>query len=626
MSDPFSITTWRNAFTKHGQKFGWGLVVIFSLPLVIGFGWSQFSRGGQSEAAATSANKVIMTVNGQAVTQAQFLSVAQSSRSRSGPGEQFAESQGKIVEQLVTMTVIEQEARKRGIHADDAEVDKTIARIREEQLGAKSSDAEWESFVEHARHMSAREFREEVSKQMLGQALLKHMKEEEKISPEDLKNQSAEVKLQVVLVPTLTSNPFASRQPGMPAPLPEPEALKRAEALRASAEKGADMAALAKANSSDMLTNKKGGATDWKPEYKGGGPGSPFGALGYGKEFDEAVHKTPAGGFTPVVKASSFSKGYIFARVLEKRTNQPKDYDPKKVMEELKDQRANARLNDLLKKLLKQARIEIKDPEKKAYYDVFKVRDGGQKSAMAQMGYGDAGDAPSKAELDRLQQQVDTEFESLYKVRKDDPTIALILVNSLNRKRFDPRLSPQEKDALRDRLIVLYETVLKGVENREYRFTLAGLYHEKKQDDLALKQYEMISKLMAADPPADQNARQAAKAARTRLATSYRDLGKPDFAAKEQQKVAEITKEIDEETRKETERKAAAAKKAQEDARAAAAKKKESTSRKPDTGAQAPGSSAVTGGTLTVPPGGSSTLNTTVPLPAGKAPEPKPGR
>ena len=51
MADLTSITTWRNMFTKHGSKFGWGLVVLFGGPMILQFGLNGL-RGGDRNPTA----------------------------------------------------------------------------------------------------------------------------------------------------------------------------------------------------------------------------------------------------------------------------------------------------------------------------------------------------------------------------------------------------------------------------------------------------------------------------------------------------------------------------------------------------------------------------------------------
>lgn len=102
MADPLSITAWRNTFTKHGSKFGWGLALIFGLPLVVQFGLSQYSGMGNNRAGAdASQNAQIARVNGEPITMKQFLQITQ--RMQAQPGPQFAQAQGGALDQLISL-------------------------------------------------------------------------------------------------------------------------------------------------------------------------------------------------------------------------------------------------------------------------------------------------------------------------------------------------------------------------------------------------------------------------------------------------------------------------------------------------------------------------------------------
>jgi parvulin-like peptidyl-prolyl isomerase len=545
MADPFSIATWRNVFVRHGQKFGWGLAIVLGLPMVIGFGLSQYTGRGQQANIAASRNAILATVNGIPVTEGRFTSELQRAPDKQ-PGEQYASTQGQILQSLIAEAVLQQEAKRRGATVSDAEIDRQIATERERVLGKNASDSDWEDYVTRATGMSASEYRDTLAQdpRMLAQALIANIKQGIKVTEQDAKNQSAEVRLTLVLIPAGKPTPFS---PGVK-PLPDADAQKKAEDLLAKAKAGGDLAAIAKANSSDPSA-KKGGDTDWKHEYQMMSP--TFGALGYGKDFDAAVQKTPTGQFTDVIKVAGFGQGYAFAKVMDRRNNLPKTFDVKQEMEKLKDQQATLQFSDLLQKGVKTAKVEFNDADKKAFYDRTKLEQMQQEQMMAQFGQGNAADAPTAADVQKQQAMVDSEFEALLKRHPDDPTAALLVASSLKAKRFARDTTPAQRDQIRDRLIQLYESALKTTEDRNIRFELADLYHEKKDDAKAGREYQMIARLLNADPPYNLQTMQAAMMTHNRLVTAFRSVNLPEDAAKEQTKADEVRKQLAEEQKKE---------------------------------------------------------------------------
>lgn len=594
MADLLSITTWRNAFSKHGSKLGWGLAIIFGLPLVVQFGLNQYGGALDERGAAEAAqNAPIARVNGEPITRKQFLQLTQ--RMQTQPGVSFAQMQGGALDQLISFTILKQEARKRRVRPGDAEVDRQITELRERTLGKKGTDADWERYLMQAFGASPREFREMVAEQMVGQALLNAFKAEEKVTEEDARKQSAEVKLAYVLVPVINPNSSMATPPRGPKPLPDAEAKKQAEALLAQARGGADIAALAKKHSADFSA-EKGGDLGWQPEF------TRFAFSLQGKEFAEAVRNTPTGQFTSVVRVKGFQPGYAFAKVVSRRNNLPKDFDAKKVIEQLKEERAQERLANLLREGKKQARIEILDLEKKAFHAFFRAQQMQQEQMMAQFGQG-VEDAPTKEDVEKQQAEADALLEEALKKNPKDATLALMVAETLKRKRFDPKTSPQEREKINERLITLYETALESTENQEMRFELADMYRQKKQNDRAEKHYALIARLLAASPPYDVSTAQQANQAHRRLVAAFNSINKPEEAAKQQKLVAETEKKIAE-------------------YRAAEEKKRRELEQQQKATALTPP------GGVTVAPGGTASVDQTVRTPAAKtsaASDRKPG-
>lgn len=531
-------------FVRHGQKFGWALAILFGLGLVGGFGWSQYGGRGQNE-GAVSPNTVIATVNGDPVTQGDFKAALRSiAGGADTSSSNYVQQAGMAMQQVITRMVLQQEARKRHLRASDADVDRQIAQERQQRLGKDATDEQWDSYVEQAYNMSPSEYRDAVAKQMLGPALFENIKSTIPVTEQEAKNQNAQVRLSVILIPTTGGSMIKS-----PKALPDAQAKQKAEDLLKQAKAGADMAALAKANSSDF-TAAKGGDTNFMPEYQSSPSMSPFGILGHGKEFDQAVQATPTGQFTPVVKVGGFMPGYAFAKVVARRVNTPKGFDVKQAMDQIKQQRAQKQLSDMIQADVKAAKIDFKDPETKAYYDLAKLQQMQmEQSPMAAM-QGFTGTPPTPAEIQQQQAMVDREFEDLLKRRPGDASIAKQVAEGVKRQMNAKDTTPAQRDTLRDRLISLYTTVLATTEDRNLRFELADLYRQKKDDADAIKQYDFIAKLLNADQPYDPNTMNQDAGAYRQLSAAYRSVNKPDEATKMDKLAADLSKQALEETKK----------------------------------------------------------------------------
>ena len=79
---------------------------------------------------------------------------------------------------------------------------------------------------------------------------------------------------------------------------------------------------------------------------------------------------------------------------------------------------------------------------------------------------------------------------------------------------------------------------------------MAALYREKKQNDLAAKQFDQIGKVLGANPPYDVQSRATAKTDLTKLSAGYKSVGKDQEAAKVQQDITKLNAEILEDQRK----------------------------------------------------------------------------
>jgi hypothetical protein len=541
MSDPIgkiiSITWWRQVFQKTGKAFGWGCAAVFAVPLAM-VGINNWNGRGNQNTGAMSKDAQLMTVNGDPVSMGDYYAVASSSQ-MGAPGEDYANQAGHIVKELVQQDVIAQEATREGVKASDADIDKSIQDLKVQRLGKNATDADLENLLYQARHISLADYRAQLAKGMLAPALVDAQKKKTVVTEEEARNQSADVRLNVVLIPTVPTTPL----PGMPSdPRAQPDAAaqKKAEALLAEVKSGtAAIAKIAIANSSDY-TNKKGGDTGFLPEYKSSGMPDSLGVLGFGKDFDTAVHAVKAGGFTGVVKATGFRSGYLFAKVAERRNNLPKDFAPAKVVDQLKQQRAQEVVIKKVEDLTKTAKIVFPSDriEQKAYYDYF---------LLSEMDQGSAFGSPSTATPEQRNAQkalVDSEIQAVYKKDPTNTTAAILVLDAVKLKMSDPKLPLTEQTQLREQLLPLYQNIIKATEGTDYayRFGLADALRDKKQFAEAYKNYHSIGRSLDYDTPTELKSMQDAVRIRQRLAMALKSVASPEAPLADAEATAQAIK------------------------------------------------------------------------------------
>lgn len=599
MSSPVSIMWWRNVFQRYGQ----GCIILMTLVLVVGFGWNQFGAANHGSQPSVNPDRVIMTVNGQKITEQQY-GRAMGNNSSAPPGPQYASFQGQVLEQLVQSAVVQQLARSKGVKADPALIDQDIAQLRKNAGFQNKSDSDWDQYLEQSMGQSESDLRKSLANdpQILLPALVQYYKGQQSVAEADAKNQFTQVKLGTVFI--------RAGKPDVPQPgkkvqtLTDAQAKTKADALLAKAKSGANLQALARANSQDGSA-RMGGVTPLRPEYQDmsamGPMGATMGSLGFGPDFDSAVHSTPVGGFTPVIKATGFQQGYVFAKVLDRKTNLPKDFNAQKQEDQIRSTRAQAALRSDITRLFTSANVQVLDPDLKPYYDYYKMT----QMPMEQMPQSVNGQGFNPADFAKKYQQqqktVDAEFADLLKRHPDDPTAAMMVADAIKtRERFAKGTTPAQNDAYRDQLISLYKTVLKSTEDRDTRFQLADLLAEKKDKAAAEDQYATIAKYMAEDPPYDLGSYQTYQTDYQRLATAFTRLGDAKQASEMTAKAVALAPRI-----KEAQAQQAAASKA---AAAHAA-----PSGAPASAAAAPGAAA--GGSAPAAPVGKAATNS---KPGGK--------
>src|SRR5689334_3800535 len=100
-----SISWWRKISQKLGRSVGWGCVLIFGIPLVIGFSWWGSNQYRNASPTQSTASGDIATVNGEPVTSKELLFI-QSRLQNPQAGIMYARMQGEILYLLIRQRLI----------------------------------------------------------------------------------------------------------------------------------------------------------------------------------------------------------------------------------------------------------------------------------------------------------------------------------------------------------------------------------------------------------------------------------------------------------------------------------------------------------------------------------------
>lgn len=560
-----SVGAMRNFFNRFGNGCALLILGVFAVSLVAGynFGGGGGGRAGRGEQTGT----VIATVNGQQLTESDYQEAYEHvvGRNSPEPGPAYAAAHGDAMDYLIKQTVIFQEAERRHARPLDADIDKAVDEARAsvaQNLGKqKLTDQEWDTFLMNSRHWTNSELRADLARNLIPRALRNQLKADEHVTEAEARNQTALVHLVMVTVPYQAPNsPPPSGPKAKPLPT-EAEAKQRIDALYAKIKAGADIKDVAKSNPDDPNA-KRSGDTGSIQEYPNPGQGG-FSAdlsLFYGPALADAVHKLTDGQITDVVQLSGLEKGFAVAKLIARTANTPKDFDPKKAIAALAEQRAGKKLNALIIKLSKAAKVEIKDPDKRAYYDYAKM-EMAQSEALQDMQNGIVTAPPTQAEQEAQKAIVIKDFEELLKRHPDDTTAAIIVADDLKAKN---KLMDQ---ATQDRLLKLNELIVKNNDDFTRHFDLADTYREKKLYDKAKEHLNRIAKLLSYNTPTDLDGLKQTDTTHTKLETAYRSINATVEADKEKQILADLQTKITQAALKqEMEQRAAAAKKAAEKA------------------------------------------------------------
>lgn len=544
-----SISAWHDLarnrfwFLMIALLFGFGIIAYFGS-----------GPGGGTNTPGThdlGMNDTVATVNGEPITRAEaesaFQRVRQLSRGNDASAVQF---EGMMLNQLVDQAILRGEAKKQGLTVADADVEKQLADFRKGSDGKPISDSEFQARLSE-QGVTEDHIRDEIRRGLSGKVVMDKIAAKQTATEADLHKQYEEVKLRHILV-------------SVPK-LPQDQAKRKAEKILEEVKAGKDFAALANQYSDDPGNAaptkldpatkkevpsgpKKGGFMDWA-----------LAGTAYVPEFADAALALKPGETSGLVKTQF---GYHIIKLEDKRSKLPKDFDKDKakLLEDLKQKRAQKPQQEFLDQARKTAKVQWKDLGLKWKYDYNKMN--GAMGMMMPTG-GDR-EKDAKAFVAELRTYVaknpdDTQAQMVLGKQLDNELMMSGLPNLPGLSAHQPAANAAYKDKLRAEVIAAYEAALKRSEDQATRFRLAQIFQEAKQADKALDQYLKIKKFSAWD-----DAGSGSKSTHIQLEQRFKDLGRADLAAEETKKVAEIT------AAEEKQRKEAAAAKAAEKANAGA--------------------------------------------------------
>lgn len=351
---------------------------IFYLIVLIFVAGAYYTFGGPSRTSRYEDRKrtghvtpVVASVNGQKISRALFdLNMGMSrDMGESDPTQERWKKSG-ILNSLIDGLLKRQAVKKEGIKVSGADikkkVDEKVTQTINERFPDKRSRFRFQKKEGKTVEQLEGELRRELGKDkdslkdQIGQDKLKELIESRvTISDQDLKDSYTEVQASHILIKPDTEAAKATAAAGKtpPATPVDGDALakKKADDLLAQIRKGADFAKLAKENSDDPGSAAKGGDVGFFKRE---------GAMV--KEFSEAAFALQPGQVSDVVK-SQF--GYHIIKVTGRKSTLPKDFDKNNntYREQALSERKYKAWDTYQQDLKKQARIDIYDPELKAY-------------------------------------------------------------------------------------------------------------------------------------------------------------------------------------------------------------------------------------------------------------------
>jgi foldase protein PrsA len=472
-----SLTTLRRKFKRADKFIYWGFIVIFGVGCFSFFGTYSFNQRAQAD------DSVIARVNGDEIPRdlyERYLAFNRQRLQMSNSGnavqpEQEIQMRAAAFDMAQNDALRAQLAQQQGVSVSNSEAKAEQKKIINQFLAGRLNGATAEDKQQFESQVERQVPLEMVKQQLLGQNLEKKLREQTKPTEADLMKSFQEYKTRHILIKTDGRS--------------DAEAQRRGQDILSKLKAGVAFEDLARKYSEDPGSKAKGGDLGWVSEKSGFVP-----------EFKDALLKLGKGQVSPMVK-SSF--GYHIIKVDDTRTNLPKDINkPGKKAQYLKeytDQLVQQKIQDMMGKAQKSAKIEAIDPFVKGYLSENDMIEAGQKGNMplANQKRAEAIAAYEKAALGR----------------DGGPVIYT-------------KLAQMYQQAGQDQKAVgALQQALVGRANPQMAFQLGELLMKSKKNAEALVAFQKASE-NAYDAPW----------LRPQLAQQFRTLNRPDLATKEQAK------------------------------------------------------------------------------------------
>lgn len=288
---------------------------------------------------------VVARVNGAEIARGQVYEVVKSvlvGRKGAPSSEEISELTRNALDSLIDLELLYQEAVARQLTVSDSEVSAEVQKSR-----ARFSSQEEFAAALGRIGMSEAKLREDTRKTLLVDKLLAEVSagqaavsdEEARVfydqHPEEFGN-AGQVRVRRLVIAVADDAPLAERS----------AAWRKAEDLRAQLLAGADFAALARKNSSDSVSAKRGGD---------------MGLIGRGvlpPEAEAVVFRLDSGQLSEVIETSA---GYEILQVTENRAARPTSFDGAReaIRAALAEAKRQENERDLIDGLRRKAKIEI---------------------------------------------------------------------------------------------------------------------------------------------------------------------------------------------------------------------------------------------------------------------------
>jgi parvulin-like peptidyl-prolyl isomerase len=563
------------------------IAIVFAVPVVLtfsGLGGADRMNAGRNT-GENYLTEVVATVNGEPIRRGELEQVIDSARS-AGPQGSFM--MGQQFQSIVDRALARSIAKREKVQVSEADVDRALNDLRK-MRGPSEKPLTDQELLQVTGASGISQIRENLREGLGPNVLARKLANADKLTEQDLLKTYDEISVRHILVSVNTSP-----RPG-PKSLPDEQARRKAEQILAKLKAGADFAATANEFTDDPSNNPetfdpklkkmvkgnkpKGGDMGW---YKRGG--------GFVKPFEDAAFALKPGEISGVVKTDF---GYHIIKVDQTRRNLPADYAKNKaqLLDEFKAAEADKALRALIEKERAKAQIVWKDPRYEWRYMQAKLSSGAMTGQM-----------PTEADREKVLSMLRTYAPK----HPEDAPANITLAGLLNEKymiagippasRPGANTNPVDRNKLRDEAISAYERALSKTEDQDARFNVARLYQEAGNKTKALEHYDKIQKYISYDNST------TTKYVHERLKTAYEQLGSTTQAEAEKKRIAELT-EMEKKEQEEIKRKAEEEKK-----KATAAP------------AKSGGTTVLSGGNISVGPGG--TGSATIQVPASKSPAP----